>query len=98
MSQAQVPHWGLVPQARNMSDGRRAPARTAASTSRSRMARQMQTYMDVSTPQARADATYSQAQDRGRRRPGQAGAKTLTTNTFPALSAALYRSDAGFCP
>ena len=51
MSQAQVPHWGLVPQARNMSDGRRAPARTAASTSRSRMARQMQTYMDVSTPQ-----------------------------------------------
>src|SRR6267154_4192993 len=97
MSQAQVPHWGLVPQARKTSDGRRAPARTAASTSRSRMARQMQTYMDVSTP-VYADATYSQAQDRGWRRPGQAGAKTLTTNTFPALSAALYRSDAGSCP
>ncbi len=29
---------------------RRAPARTAASTSRSLMARQIQTYIDVSTP------------------------------------------------
>src|SRR2546421_536734 len=45
MSQAQLPHWGLLPQARNTSDGRRAPALTAASTSRSRIAPQMQMYM-----------------------------------------------------
>src|ERR1700730_2056969 len=49
-------------------------------------------------PSARADATYSQAQHRGRPRPGQAAAKTLTTNAFPALSAALRRSHAGSCP
>src|SRR5262245_48197712 len=71
MSQAQVPHWGLLPQARKTSTGRRAPARTAASTSRSRMARQMQMYI-LWRPPFRADATYSHPQDKSLGHSGQA--------------------------